>query len=105
MSVPARGEVWLVDLGLAAKIRPCLILSIPPTAADRALVTLVPHTTALRGSNHEVSISLRFLKLGAFDAQGLVTVPTAYLIRRLGTLSVTQIKLIETAICNWLGIH
>lgn len=23
---PSRGEVWLVDLGLAAKMRPCLIL-------------------------------------------------------------------------------
>ncbi|WP_241392666.1 type II toxin-antitoxin system PemK/MazF family toxin [Rippkaea orientalis] len=24
-----RGEVWLVDLGYVAKIRPCLIVSIP----------------------------------------------------------------------------
>ena len=30
MVTPSRGEVWLVDLGLAAKIRPCLVLSVPP---------------------------------------------------------------------------
>lgn len=102
--MPARGEVWLVDLGLAAKIRPCLVLSIPPAAADRVLIALAPHTTALRGSTYEVSIPVRFLKPGAFDAQGLVTVPPAYLIRRLGTLSATQMKLIEAAVCRWLGI-
>ncbi len=26
---PLRGEVWLVDLGMAAKTRPCLILNVP----------------------------------------------------------------------------
>jgi len=104
LTAPARGEVWLVDLGLAAKIRPCLIVSIPPAAADRTLITLVPHTTAQRGSNYEVSIPVRFLKPGAFNAQGLVTVPPVYLIRKLGNLSATQMKLVELAICLWLGI-
>ena len=50
MNAPRRGEVWLVDLGLVAKVRPALALSIPAADTDRALVTLVPHTTALRGS-------------------------------------------------------
>lgn len=30
----ASGEVWLVDLGMSAKVRPALILSVPPTDAD-----------------------------------------------------------------------
>ncbi|HEX7788451.1 MAG TPA: type II toxin-antitoxin system PemK/MazF family toxin, partial [Methylomirabilota bacterium] len=29
MAAPGRGEVWLVDLGLAAKVRPALVLSVP----------------------------------------------------------------------------
>jgi hypothetical protein len=38
---PKRGEVWLVDLGMAAKIRPCLALSIPADDEnDRVLATL-----------------------------------------------------------------
>lgn len=31
MSNPKRGEVWLVDLDLVAKVRPCLVLSVPVT--------------------------------------------------------------------------
>lgn len=42
MNPPVRGDVWLVDLGLAAKVRPALVLSVPPGPSDRALVTLVP---------------------------------------------------------------
>ncbi|MEA5532405.1 hypothetical protein [Crocosphaera sp. XPORK-15E] len=37
MSSPKRGEVWLIDLGYVAKIRPCLIISIPTLKQDRAL--------------------------------------------------------------------
>ena len=37
-----RGAVWLVDLGMTAKTRPCLILSVPPDPQDRVLVTVVP---------------------------------------------------------------
>ncbi len=75
MPNPNRGEVWLVDLGYVAKTRPCLVLSIPAEDADRALATLVPHTTSVRGSRFEVKIKVRYLKEGAFDAQNLVTIP------------------------------
>ena len=85
MTVPRRGEVWLVDLGLAAKIRPCLVLSVPVADEDRTLVTAIPHTTSLRGTRFEVPVPARFLKSGAFDAQGIVTVPTVRLIRCLGS--------------------
>ncbi len=49
MPVPRRGEVWWVDLGLAAKVRPCLLLTDYPAGDDLMLVTVIPHTTALRG--------------------------------------------------------
>ena len=104
MRAPPRGEVWLVDLGLAAKVRPCLVLSVPIEGADRSIVTLVPHTTKGRGSRFEVAVPVRFLKPGAFDAQGLVTVPIPWLIRRVGVLTVAQIQLVESAVCRWLGI-
>ena len=102
--MPPRGEVWLVDLGLAAKVRPCLVLSVPPKESDRAIVTLVPHTTSVRGSRFEVTVPVRFLKPGAFDAQGIVTVPGAWLIRKIGALTSVQITLVESAVCDWLGI-
>jgi len=103
MNSPNRGEVWLVDLGFAAKIRPCLVLSIPALDEDRALVTVVPHTTSPRGSRFEVEVKTNFLKKGAFDAQNLVTIPHAKLARKLGTLTDDQMLDIEDAVCDWLG--
>ena len=81
MSSPARGEVWLVDLGYVAKVRPCLVISISALIQDRALATLIPHTTSPRGSRFEVDVKVRFLKPGAFDVQNLVTIPYAKLLR------------------------
>lgn len=92
MKIFTRGEVWLVDLGLAAKIRPCLILSIPIADNDRSIITIIPHTTSVRGSRFEISITAKFLKPGAFDVQGIVTIPTAYLIRKIGALSLSQMR-------------
>jgi mRNA interferase MazF len=76
-----RGDVWLVDLGLAAKVRPCLVLSVPVAEQDRALVTVVAHTTSPRGSRCEVATPTRFLRPGVFDAQNVVTIPHAKLLR------------------------
>ena len=94
----------MVDLGLAAKIRPCLVVSVQVGPSDRSLVTLIPHTTTLRQSRFEVTVPVRFLRPGAFDAQGIVTVPTVRLMNRLGTLSGEHIQTIEKGICAWLGI-
>lgn len=41
---PVRGEVWLLDVGMAEKVRPALVISVAFGDADRALVTVVsPH--------------------------------------------------------------
>lgn len=104
MNAPQRNEVWLVDLGYAAKIRPCLVLSIPALDEDRALVTLIPHTTSPRASRFEVDIPLSFLKRGVFDAQNLITIPHAKLMRKLGELTQEQMNEIEDAVCDWLGL-
>ena len=101
---PQRGEVWLADLGMAAKIRPALIFSIPPDPQDRVLVTLVPHTTTLHGTRFEVAIPKKFLSPGAFDAQGLVTVATARLMRKLGDLDPSEMARIEDAVKLWLNL-
>ena len=99
-----RGEVWLVDLGYAAKTRPGLILSILPLDTDRALVTVIPHTTSPRGTQFEVSIPTSFLRRGAFDAQDPATVALAKLIRKLGDLTPPQLASVEDAVRHWLGL-
>ncbi|NEO87305.1 MAG: type II toxin-antitoxin system PemK/MazF family toxin [Spirulina sp. SIO3F2] len=104
MSSPNRGEVWLVDLGYTAKVRPCLVVSIPALMQDRALVALVPHTTNLRGSRFEVALTVRFLKPGAFDVQNIITIPHAKLLRKLGDLDADQLSQVEAALRFWLGL-
>jgi len=101
---PERGEVWLVDLGLTAKVRPCLVVSTRIGDTDRALITLVPHTTSTRQTEFEAVVSVPFLKAGAFDAQGLVTVPPARAIRLLGRLDPPKLIAIEKALCRWLEL-
>jgi mRNA interferase MazF len=104
MTNPRRGEVWLVDLGYVAKVRPCLALSIPTLDQDRSLVTLVAHTTSPRQSRFEVEVGVRFLRAGVFDAQNLVTIPRVKLIRRLGALSSAQLSAVEGVVRLWLGL-
>lgn len=103
MTSPRRGEVWLVDLGMAAKIRPALVISVPTEDIDRALVTLVPHTTSPRQSRFEAAVSVPFLRVGVFDAQNLITIPHAKLVRQLGRLGGAQLAVVERAVCLWLG--
>lgn len=105
MTAPRRGEVWLVDLGMVAKVRPALVISVPAADTDRALVTLVPHTTSVRGSRFEASVPLPFLKSGAFDAQNLITIPHVKLLRVLGKVSPQQLSAIETSVRAWLGLE
>jgi mRNA interferase MazF len=98
-----RGEVWLFDCGMAEKVRPVLILSVPFADTDRAVVTVVFHSTALRGSRFEVKVQVQFLKEGAFIAQSIATYPTTRAIRRLGMLNPAQVTLVEQAVFGWLG--
>jgi mRNA interferase MazF len=104
MSAPERGEVWLVDLGMAAKVRPCLVLSIPVLDTERALATSVAHTTTQRGTRFEVAVKVSFLRAGVFDAQNVITVPHAKYIRKLGKLDTPNLQAVERAVRLWLGV-
>ena len=59
MSPPESGEVWLADLGLAAKTRPVPVVSVPFADRDYALIRVGPHTNS--GWN---------IKSRAFDTKG-----------------------------------
>jgi len=60
MPTASRGEVWPVDLGMAAKIRPCVVLSVP---AAEDLIT-VPNAKLMR-------------RLGSLSAERLAAVESA----------------------------
>ena len=98
------GEVWQVDLGLAGKVRPCLLLTSFPNDDELALVTLVPHTTALRGNRWEVNIPKPFLKSGAFHLQQIQSVPTVRLMRKLGALSDEELAIVHDRLRQHFGM-
>ena len=53
---------------MAQKARPALVLNRPYRDTDRALISVIPHTTSVRGSDLEIEISVTFLQPGAFLA-------------------------------------
>src|SRR5438067_12907243 len=97
-------EVWMVDLGMAAKVRPALLLTGNPAADELDLVTVLLHTTALRGNRWELNIAKPFLKPGVFHLQQVQTVYTIKLERRLSTLTDEEMKRLRSALGNRLGI-
>ena len=99
-----RGEVWLVDLGMAAKVRPAVIISVEFLDHERALYGVMPNTTAVRGTRFEAVVTVPWLERGAFDAQGIRNVPRAVLMRRLGSLSGDQMTLVEATVRSWFGL-
>ncbi len=104
MSRAQRGEIWLVDLGMVAKTRPVLIFSVAYIDQERSLVTFIPRTTSVRGTRFEVLHAGRDFDAGAFDAQGIATVPHVQLIRRLSVIDSPTLAQIETAVKRWLGL-
>jgi mRNA interferase MazF len=97
---PRPGEVWLADLGLAAKTRPVVIVSRHDPDPPRALVLYVPLTTQNRGSSYEVVVpKLPFLKQESIaNVQGLGSLPLTRLERKLGDLPRRVIVEIRRAI-------
>ena len=104
MAKPKRGEVWLVDMGYAAKVRPALVLSGPVLDYERALTTVIPHTTGVRGTRFEIRTNVEWLKNGAFDVQGIGTYPTVKLMRKLGDLSYELLGLVENRVVMLLAL-
>ncbi len=88
---------------MVEKVRPVLIFSVPFTETDRAVLTIVFHSTTLRGSQFEIKVQVPFLKDGAFIAQSIATYPTVRAIRKLGVLNPAQLAAVETSVFKWLG--
>lgn len=66
-------------------------------------MTVVPHTTSLRGSQYEIAVPVPFLKPGAFLVQNVATYPIVRAIRWLGVLKKEQLDLVGTGVLRWLG--
>jgi mRNA interferase MazF len=97
------GQVYLVDLGMAAKSRPMLVVSRRDVDAPRALSVCAPITTSTRDSEYEVSIGKpKFLHERSYvNVQGLQAIQHHELKRMIGRLSDADLQAVMIAI-KWL---
>ena len=100
----ARGEIWIIDLGMAAKPRPCVILSVPFRDDEKTVVTYVARTTRVSDGRFEVKHEAPNFLPGVFDAQNIGSVPVAKLTRFLAHLPREQMAAVEAAVRAWLGL-
>ncbi|MEO1125664.1 MAG: type II toxin-antitoxin system PemK/MazF family toxin [Cyanobacteria bacterium J06635_15] len=103
---PKPGEVWIADLGLAAKPRPVVVVSRFDPNPPRALIVYVPLTTQYRQSQYEVELpKVKFLNQSSFaNVQGIGSIPRVRLERKLGNLPRETMEQITQAISFALDI-
>jgi mRNA interferase MazF len=97
---PAPGEIWLADLGMAAKTRPVLIVSRRDANPPRALIIYVPLTSQNRGSPYEVPMTrLPFLREESIaNVQGIASLPVTRLERKLGQVPGELLEKVKRAL-------
>ena len=100
----SKGEVWLVDFGMVAKVRPALLLTGEAADDELDLVTVLLHTTALRGNRWEMNLPKPFLRPGAFHLQQIQSISAAKLERKLGLLTQPEIQQVEEALRRRLAL-
>jgi mRNA interferase MazF len=94
----------MADFGMTAKVRPALLLTENPAPDELDLVTVLLHTTSLRGNRWELNIAKPFLKPGAFHLQQIQTISTVKLERKLGRLTNDEMDQVLDALGDRLGI-
>ena len=94
-----------MDFGLAAKVRPALILSDYPADDELALLVVIPHTTAVRGNRWELSLPKPFLKPGVFHLQQIQPLPLVRFDVRLGTLTPSELRQVKAALVRLLNLQ
>ena len=99
------GEIWRVDFGLAAKVRPALILSDYPEDDELALLVVIPHTTAVRGNRWELNVPKPFLKSpGVFHLQQIQPISLARFGARFGVLMPDEFQRVKETLIRLLNL-
>ncbi len=101
-----RGDVVAVDLGMAAKVRPCVVVSVAHPDRQRNLSVVVPMTTEIRGGECEI----RFPKPpwlrqeSVVNVLGIAGVDHAKIERRIAAFPAEKMAEIESVLKHVLGL-
>ena len=98
------GEIWRVDFGFAAKVRPALVISDYPRDDELALLVVIPHTTAVRGNRWELAVPKSFLKPGVFHLQQIQPISLSRFDLLLGSLTADEFKRVKDTLILLLNL-
>lgn len=102
----SRGDMVIVDLGIAAKVRPCVVVSVGAPDSQRNMAVVVPMPTEIRGGECEV----RFPKPAwlrqesVVNALGIAGVDNAKIERRLAAFPADRFAELEAVLKRLLGL-
>ncbi len=101
-----RGDVVVVDLGMAAKVRPCVVVSVSQPDRQHNMSVVVPLTTEIRGGECEIRFSkpawLR--QESVVNVLGIAGVDNAKIERRLTAFPADKMLEIEVVLKRMLGL-
>lgn len=102
----SRGDVVIVDMGMAAKVRPCVVISVESPNRQRNMSIVVPMTTEIRGDPFEVSFPkpawLR--QQSVVNLLGIAGVDNSRIERRIAAFSSDRMLEIESKLRRLLGL-
>jgi len=102
----SRGDVVVVDLGMVAKVRPCVVVSINTPDQQRNMSVVVPMTTEIRGGNCEVAFPkpawLR--QESVVNLLGIAGVDNSKIERRIGAFPEERMREVEAKLTRLLGL-
>jgi mRNA interferase MazF len=101
-----RGDVVLVDLGYVAKVRSCVVISIPNGDSRRNMSVVAPLTTEIRGGECEVPFPKPkwLAEESVVNLIGLVGVDNAKIQRMLGPLPTDGLDAIDEGLVRLFGL-
>ena len=102
-----RGDIVIVDLGFAAKVRPCVVLSGPRPDRTRNLYVVVPVTREIRGGECEVPFPkpVWLREASVINVLGVAGVDQAKVQRRLGALPLESLDAVLKTLCRVVGVE
>ena len=102
----SRGDVVSVDLGMMAKTRPCVVISVSQPDRQRNMSVVVPMTTEIRGGECEIPFPkpawLR--QESVINVLGIAGVDNARIERRLAAFPADKLAEVEAALKRVLGL-
>ena len=102
----SRGDVVVVDLGMTAKTRPCVVVSIGQPDHQRNMSVVVPMTTEIRGGECEIRFPTPawLRQESVVNVLGIAGVDNVKIERRLAAFPADKMLEIESVLKRVLGL-